>query len=132
MRVQMRLSQESELILRKEKESYKEKEDISVTYGWIVNKITKYIFSKDINKIDWKFIRNYQLKIVDEHQANDSEYNTTLNLEKTVLENINLLQIMFKDVFDAARIHKAFVVRMLLKANYLINQNINIFKEDEV
>lgn len=130
MRVQMRLSQESELILRKEKENHKEKEDISATYGWLVNKITKYVFSQDINKIDWKLVKTYQLKIVDEHQANDCEYNTTLNLEKTVLENINILQIMFKDVFDAARIHKAFVVRMLLKSNYLMNQNINIFKEN--
>ncbi|MDF1494978.1 hypothetical protein [Caproiciproducens sp. CPB-2] len=129
MRVQMRLSQESEFILRKEKENYKEKEDVSATYGWLVNKITKDVFSKDINKIDWKSVKSYQLKLVDEPQVNDCEYNTTLNLEKSVLENINTLQIMFKDVFNAARIHKAFVVRMLLKANFLINQNTNIFKE---
>lgn len=131
MRTQMRLSQESECILRKEKEKYKGEEDISVTYGWLVNKITKDVFSKDINRIDWYSVKTHQLKLVDEPKANDCEYNTTLNLENTVLDNIHTMQILFKDIFDASRIHKAFVVRMVLKANYLMNHDINIFKVKE-
>ena len=130
MRVQMRLSRESEIILKNEKKSYKMKEDITVTYGCLVNQTTKFLFSQDINKIDWKFVRGYKLKLVDESQADDCEYNTTLNLENTVLEEIHTMQIAFKDIFGASRVHKAFVVRMVLKSNYLLNQNIHIFKEE--
>lgn len=130
MRVQMRLSQESEFILRREKEAYQTKEGISVTYGWLVNKMTKFVFSQDIDKIDWNFVRSYKLKVVDELKADDCEYNTTLNLENTVLENIHTMQIAFKSIFGASRVHKAFVVRMVLKANDLLRQGIPIFKEE--
>ena len=130
MRIQMRLSQESELILRKEKADYLKKEDISVTYGWLVNQITKKVFPL-AQKIDWEKIRTLQLQLVDDGKANDCEYNTTLNLEQTVVNNIVTMQIMFKDIFEAARVHKAFVVRMILRANYLININERIFTEEE-
>lgn len=46
MRIQMRLSNESEIILKKEKERIKNEENISVTYGWIVNTITKKIYDR--------------------------------------------------------------------------------------
>lgn len=130
MRIQMRLSQESEHILRNEKQDYLKKEDISVTYGWIVNQITKKMFPL-AEKIDWKNVKLFQLKLVDDEKTNDFEYNTTLNLEQTAVNNIVAMQIMFKDIFKVARVHKAFVVRMVLRANHLINADEHIFKEED-
>lgn len=118
MRIQMRLSNESEIILKKEKERIKNEENISVTYGWIVNTITKKIYDR-FEEIDWLKIKNTTLKLVDINNANNWEYITTLNLEQSVVREIEHLQNHFKTVFGASRIHKAFVVRMILKADYL-------------
>ncbi len=118
MRIQMRLSNESEIILKKEKERIKNEENISVTYGWIVNTITKKIYDR-FEEIDWVKIKNTTLKLVDINNANNCEYITTLNLEQSVVRTIEHLQNYFKTVFGASRIHKAFVVRMILKADYL-------------
>lgn len=119
MRIQMRLSNESEIILKKEKERIKNEENISVTYGWIVNTITKKIYDR-FEEIDWVKIKNTTLKLVDINNANNCEYITTLNLEQSVVREIEHLQnYNFKTVFGASRIHKAFVVRMILKADYL-------------
>lgn len=118
MRIQMRLSNESEIILKKEKERIKNEENISVTYGWIVNTITKKIYDR-FEEIDWVKIKNTTLKLVDINNANNCEYITTLNLEQSVVRAIEHLQNYFKTVFGASRIHKAFVVRMILKADYL-------------
>lgn len=114
----MRLSNESEIILKKEKERIKNEENISVTYGWIVNTITKKIYDR-FEEIDWVKIKNTTLKLVDINNANNCEYITTLNLEQSVVRTIEHLQNYFKTVFGASRIHKAFVVRMILKADYL-------------
>ncbi len=118
MRIQMRLSNESEIILKKEKERIKNEENISVTYGWIVNTITKKIYDR-FEEIDWVKIKNTTLKLVDINNANNCEYITTLNLEQSVVREIEHLQNYFKTFFVASRIHKAFVVRMILKADYL-------------
>lgn len=118
MRIQMRLSNESEIILKKEKERIKNEENISVTYGWIVNTITKKIYDR-FEEIDWVKIKNTTLKLVDINNANNWEYITTLNLEQSVVSIIEHLQNHFKTVFGVSRIHKAFVVRMILKADYL-------------
>ena len=116
MRIQMRLSNESEIILKKER--IKNEENISVTYGWIVNTITKKIYDR-FEEIDWVKIKNTTLKLVDINNANNCEYITTLNLEQSVVREIENLQNYFKTVLGASRIHKAFVVRMILKADYL-------------
>ena len=118
MRIQMRLSNESEIILKKEKERIKNEENISVTYGWIVNTITKKIYDR-FEEIDWVKIKNTTLKLVDINNANNCEYITTLNLEQSVVREIEHLQNYFKTVFGDSWIHKAFVVWMILKADYL-------------
>lgn len=123
MRIQMRLSNEAEIILQKEKERMKNEEDITVTYGWIVNTVTKKIYEK-YEEIDWIKIKNTTLKLVDVNNANNCEYITTLNLEQSVLKRIEDLQIYLKKIFNASRIHKAFVVRMILKANYLYQNSL--------
>ena len=131
MRIKMLLSSEAEYILQTEKENIKAKEDISVTLGWLVNKATKniYKYKEDGKKIDWKKVKVFPLKLSVPKDTDDYECNTTLNLEKTVVEIIEKLQIEFKEIFEAKRIHKAFVVRMILKANYILNNNIvNIVK----
>lgn len=135
MRIRMRLSRESEWILRQEKQRYKEKEDISVTYGWIVNHITKNIVAQHVQHIDWLAIKACPYSAIQEHTPSDTaadiDFNTTLNLENTVLEYIQQLQILFKEVFSAARIHKAFVVRMILKADWMLKQGYNIYQEEK-
>lgn len=129
MRIQMRLSTEAQEILIKEKNSYEEKESVSVSYGWIVNRIFKRFSTiENIQNVDWKYIKEYNLNLVDEKGCNDCEYNTTFNLENSVIKMINDFQVLFKNVFEAKRVHKAFVVRLVIKADYLHTIGINIYK----
>lgn len=131
MRIQMRLNTEAQEILIKEKKLYEEAESVSASYGWIVNRIFKR-FSKveNIEDVDWEYIKKYKLNLVNEDSCNKSEYNTTFNIENSVIQMINDFQILFKDVFNAKRIHKAFVVRLVIKADYILSHNpgINIYK----
>ena len=137
MRIQMRLSQESERLLRAAKESYRIKEDVTVTYGWIVNGAVKELFryadeQGGIEAIDWKLVKDYKLNLPDLEGDDGCEYNynTTLNLEATAVEEIAVMQIAFKTVFQAKRVHKAFAVRLALKANHLLSQNVDILKHE--
>lgn len=132
MRVQMRLSSESQSILSQKKTAYEEKEQATVTYGWLVNQaVRKVCEGRDISTIDWTFVRGYPLHLVDEMAAEDCTYNITLNLQSTVLDYITQLQLIFRDVFHAARVHRGFAVRMALKAEYLMDQNVEIVKKEE-
>lgn len=131
MRVQMALSILSQIILRKEKEDYLQNEGASITYGYITGTAIKNIFKHDINTINWLHVKTCKLEIENEI-SEDKEFSTILNLENSVLEKITELQIFFKEYFGANRIHRAFAVKLALKANYMDKNGINIFKEDKV
>ncbi|MBP1309080.1 hypothetical protein JOD82_002100 [Paenibacillus sp. 1182] len=129
MRVQMSLSALSQIILIKEKEDYLQKEGASITYGYITGGAIKNIFKHDINQIDWLHVKTCKLE-VENAIIEDKEFSTILNLENSVLEKITELQVFFKTYFGAKRIHRAFAVKLALKANYMEKNSINIFKED--
>ncbi|WP_438495466.1 hypothetical protein [Paenibacillus sp. IHBB 3054] len=129
MRVQMSLSSLSQIILKKKKENHFQNEGASITYGYITGNAIKNIFKHDINKIDWLHVKTCKLKVENEI-SEDKEFSTILNLENSVLEKITELQIFFKGYFGANRIHRAFAVKLALKANYMEENGINIFKED--
>lgn len=129
MRVRMWLSQETEAVLRREKESYKNTENISVTYGYIVNKMAHEVLEQSGKDIDWKKVRQTSIEYLARKEK--TQYSTTLNLEKTVIDEITSLQIQLKKIFDANRVHRAFVLRMLVRAYVLSKQNIDIFVDND-
>ena len=56
-------------------------------------------------------------------QSNNWEYQTSFMLEEDVLILLSELQNFFLDVFQAKRIHRAFCVRLCLKAQFLLSDN---------
>ena len=122
MRIQVRLTRESETILREEKESYRRRTSATATYGWLVNKITKKVFPL-VDIIDWQLVYDTQLNLV----SDDGAFNTALNLETAVLDNISTMQVKFKEFFGTG-FHKAYVIRLILRANYMMNANENVMK----
>lgn len=128
MRVQMSLSSLSQIILKKEKEDYFQNEGASITYGYITGNAIKNIFKNDLNKIDWLHVKTCKLEIENEINE-DKEFSTILNLENSVLEKITELQIFLKGYFGAKRVHRAFAVKLALKANYMEKNHINIYKD---
>lgn len=126
MRIQLKLSQECESILNLKKAQYDKQEGVSVTYGWLVNFMMRDIFPIR-ESINWLEVKKKPIA----HLSNEKkDYNTTLNLEQTAIDNIILLQLQFKEIFNTVRIHKAFVVRMVVKAHYLIQNNVNIYEKE--
>ena len=123
----MCLDASSQAILRKEKNIHLESEGTSITYGYITGTAIKNIFNHEIKKIDWLRVKTCTLEI---EINEDKEFSTILNLENSVLEKITELQIFLKGYFGASRIHRAFAVKLALKANYMNKNGINIFKED--
>lgn len=133
MRVQLALSTLSQIILKKEKEDYLQNEGASITYGYITGTAIKNICKHDINRINWLQVKTCKLEIENEFEiSEDKEFSTILNLENSVLEKITELQIFFKAYFGANRIHRAFAVKLALKANYMDKNGIHIFKEDKI
>lgn len=125
----MSLSALSQIILKNEKQNYLQNEGASITYGYITGSAIKDIFKHDINKIDWLHVKTCKLEVENEI-IEDKEFSTILNLENSVLEKITELQVFLKTYFGAKRIHRAFAVKLALKADYMKRNSINIFKED--
>lgn len=132
MRIQVRLSQETENILSFEKEKYEKMEGVCTTYGYIVNKIAHKMLNNCDKKIDWKKVKETSLShLQSESKKIERDYSTTLNLESTVVDSITNLQIEFKKIFDAVRVHRAYAIRMLVRAYVLSEQNIDIYAYEE-
>ncbi|MGO4370047.1 hypothetical protein AB4Z21_04470 [Paenibacillus sp. MCAF20] len=129
MRIQMRLSHEAEVILRMEKQKMEKAEGVSPTYGYIINQKVREVFpiKKSVN---WEKVKD--AKVPYEYQSSEKgeiDYSTTLNLELSVLKCIEELQVDFKDIFHVARVHKSFVVRLVLKAAKLLEMKEDISKQ---
>lgn len=120
MRVRMRLSQETKYLLNHYKAHYKEVDGDSVTFGWLVNLFTEEIMKKE--DISWSDYKLKDIKIDKSITSDDNDYNTTLNLRKPVVDQIDILQNKFIGIFEVKRVHKAFVVRMIVKAYYIYDQ----------
>lgn len=132
MRIQVRLSQETENVLSFEKEKYEKAEGVCTTYGYIINKIAHKMLNNYEKNIDWKKVKETSIPhLQSDIKKVEKDYSTTLNLESTVADNITKLQIEFKQIFNVTRVHRAFAIRMLVRAYVLEEQSKDIFVNEE-
>lgn len=117
MRIQMQLGRETMIAMNELKILLYGDEDIPVTQGYLFSKAFQRIKDK---KISWQKIAVGNIPNVTNNLNSEIVgVKTTLNLEKDVVEGITELQKVFKEVFSAKRIHKAFVVKLVLFAAIL-------------
>lgn len=69
----------------------------------VINNIMRAIFPIK-ESINWTEVK--KLPITPSLECEKIDYNTTLNLEQTAIDNTTLLQIQFKEVFNTVRITK--------------------------
>ncbi|HGQ0525943.1 hypothetical protein V2O93_03140 [Streptococcus pneumoniae] len=120
--IRMRLSSESKIILDKLQNDIYSKQGYEVSYSSIVSQaVRQFVPKKD--SVDWKELKETTLKFSSLEQSNNWEYQTSFMLEQDVLALLSELQNLFLDVFEAKRIHRAFCVRLCLKAQFLSNND---------
>ena len=129
MRKQMKLSKETEELLKYYKKVYYDVEGYNASYTFIANKIIEE-FSPEFTKIDWLLVKNTKSNKAPKNDKDNTVYDTTLNLTNSAEANINIVQREVIELFKVKRVHMAFAVKMILRAYYLKNvQKINIYKK---
>lgn len=120
--IRMRLSSESKIILDKLQNDIYSKQGYEVSYSSLVSQaVRRFVPNKE--NVEWKQLKETTLKFSSLEQSNNWEYQTSFMLEKDVLALLSELQNFFLDVFQAKRIHRAFCVRLCLKAQFLSNND---------
>ncbi len=128
MRKQMKLSKETEELLKYYKKVYCDVEGYNASYTFIANKIIEE-FSPEFSKIDWLLVKNTKSNKAPKNDKDNTVYDTTLNLTNSAEANIGIVQREVIEQFKVSRVHMAFAVKMILRAYYLKNvQKINIYK----
>lgn len=120
--IRMRLSYESKIILDKLQKDIYTKLGYEVSYSSLVSQaVRRFVPNKE--NVEWKQLKERPLKFSSLEQSNNWEYQTSLMLEEDVLALLLELQNYFLDVFQAKRIHRAFCVRLCLKAQFISNND---------
>lgn len=116
--VRMRLSTESKMLLDTLQNDFKSKFGLDVSYSSLVSQAVRSQYSK-MYEIDWNNIKVKELDFSNFDMSNNWEYQTSFMLEEDVLKFLTEMQMYFKEVFDAKRIHRAFCVRLCIKSFFL-------------
>lgn len=116
----MRLSRPTVVAIQEYKQIKFADPKAKITNGYLVGMAYKAI-QNDLDRIDWKAINSMDIPNVtinyDDNSISDLQ--TALNLEKTVLDGIEILQNKFIDVFSTKRMFKPFVIKLILFAAIL-------------
>ena len=120
--IRMRLSSESKMILDKLQKDIYSKQGYEVSYSSLVSQAVRQFVPKK-ESLNWIQLKETPLKFSSVEQSNNWEYQTSFMLEEDVLALLSELRNFFLDVFQAKRIHRAFCVRLCLKAQFLSNSN---------
>lgn len=90
-----------------------------VTSGYLVGMAWKCIKPK-LSQIDWKKVNTIKIPNVTDNTDNSLEgLQTALNLEASVLQDIEELQRQFIGIFGTKKIFKPFVIKLILFAALL-------------
>ena len=102
-----------------------------INRGYIIKKALEQIEEFAVNKnidiiqLDWEEIFNDDIeeiiKIIDTN--NIKKMNSTINLKADVNEKLEELQREFLKIFEIKRYYKSSVIRLILKAAILLNEN---------
>ena len=122
MRVQMRLSRPAVVAMQKYKIIKFNDPNAKVTSGYLVGMAWKSIKSKAV-QIDWPKVNSaYIPNVTDNNDMSIDGLQTALNLEMSVLQDIEYLQKKFIDIFETKKIFKPFVIKLILFAAILGEQ----------
>lgn len=117
MKIQLRLSNEAQIILEEEKIKLLRTESLKTTKGEITDAIFKGLSSDIINnKIDWKYVK--ECPEFDGILGNYKNINpSALNLNDSTLDLIESLRNKLNSLFEMDRmVYRSFIIRIVLKA----------------
>lgn len=135
MRLKIQLSRPTLLAFKSFKSIAYGDENLNATNGYILGVALKELLpiissTNDIenldlvDRIEWKeLLKKSILNVTDSDDTETVRTRTTLTIEHSVYNALNVLQNQFLTIFDAKRIYRAFVVKMVLFA--AIDKRIN-------
>ncbi|MEK4730630.1 hypothetical protein [Paenibacillus sp. FSL L8-0641] len=130
MRIQMRLSRPAVVAMQEYKKIKFADPDAKVTNGYLIGMAFKSI-KHELTQIDW--IKTNSITIPNVTENNDESLDslqTALNIEASILQDIEELQRDFMIVFGTKKMFKPFVIKLILFAAILKEQNILVLKEE--
>lgn len=123
MRLQMKLSKSTVIAFNEFKRQIYGDPNIKITNGYVVGAAYNMIKDELIN-IDWEEVKNKESEIISEsHDKSAKGVHTTLNIEISIVKGINKLQNAFLTEFTTTRIHRSFVVKLIMFAALLQHNN---------
>ncbi|OEH81139.1 hypothetical protein BCR26_17410 [Enterococcus rivorum] len=122
MRIQMKLSRDAMLAIQEIKNLEFSDPNITITNGYVVGVAYNRIKNK---QVDWNKVATSNIPGVSNNPSSDiKSVKTTLNLEQNILDGIKEIQNSFFSIFNLKRVHKAYVVKMILFAAILDYNNL--------
>lgn len=131
MRIQMRLSRPTVIAMQEYKRIKFADPEAKVTNGYLIGMAFKSI-KDELEQIDWVKVNLSKIPNVTESNNKSLEnLQTALNIEATVLNGIEELQRNFISIFDTKKMFKPFVIKLVLFAAILKENNALILKEEK-
>lgn len=123
MRIKMKLSRLTVLAFQEYKRLTYGDPNITVTNGYVLGSAFKYI-QPDLISINWEEINASHIpNVTDNVDKSIVGVDTTLNVDKSVSDGIDDLQRKFLTVFGTKRVYRAFVVKLVIYAAILKQNN---------
>ncbi|MED3629507.1 hypothetical protein P5643_01225 [Bacillus subtilis] len=123
MRLQMKLSRPAVLSFNEFKRIVYGDPNIKVTNGYVLGAAYNTLIPK-LSTIDWKQVDKKHIEnVTNSNDKSISGVHTTLNIESSILNGIEKIQKDFLEIFNTKRIHKSFVVKLVMFAAILERNN---------
>ncbi len=131
MRIQMRLSRPAVVAMREYKKIKFADPEAKVTNGYLIGMAFKSIKS-ELPQIDWIKVNSIAIPNVTENNDKSLDsLQTALNIEATILQDIEELQRDFMSIFETKKMFKPFVIKLILFAAILKENNALALKEEK-
>ncbi|GIO28063.1 hypothetical protein [Ornithinibacillus bavariensis] len=123
MRIKIKLSRSTVLAFQEYKRLTYGDPNITVTNGYVLGSAFKSI-QPDLPSIKWEKVNASPIpNVTDNNDKSIVGVDTTLNIDKSVLDGIDELQRKFLAVFGTKRVYRAFVVKLVIYAAILKQNN---------
>lgn len=126
----MRLSRPTVVAMQEYKRIKFADPEAKVTNGYLIGMALKSI-KNELPQIDWIQINSVAIPNVTENNDKSLDsLQTALNIEAAILQDIEELQRIFMDVFKTKKMFKPFVIKLILFAAILKENNALLLKEE--
>lgn len=130
MRIQMRLSRPTVVAMQEYKRIKFADPEAKVTNGYLIGMAFKSI-KNELPRIDWIKINSITIPNVTENNDKSLDsLQTALNIEAAILQDIEELQRTFMNVFETKKMFKPFVIKLIMFAAILKENNSLVLKEE--